>query len=95
MYQKRNLMLVLGLLIIWSVNGAAAQKRALSSRDLLGLLAGGVYNGRIVQLVRDRGISFVPTSRDLSSLRHAGADLALLNAVESARHITAQQPPGT
>lgn len=92
MYRKRNLVIALALLTAWSISGQAAQKRALSAHDLLALLAGGVYNARIVQLVRDRGITFVPTSHDLVSLRHAGANLALLNAVESARYITAQPP---
>jgi hypothetical protein len=95
MCPKRNLVLVLALLMGWSILGQAAQKKALSAHDLLALLAGGVYNDRIAQLVRDRGINFVPTSSDLNSLRHAGADLALLNAVESARHITAQVPEPT
>src|SRR6516225_11057872 len=92
MLRKLNLVVLLGLLTGWSVVGHAAQKKALSERDLLQLLAGGVYNARIMQLVQDRGITFVPTSHDLNSLRSAGADLALLNAVESAHHITAQVP---
>jgi hypothetical protein len=95
MCQKRNWVLALALLMGWSISGQAAQKKALSPHDLLALLAGGVYNVRIAQLVRDRGINFVPTSSDLNSLRHAGADLALLNAVESARHVTAQVPEPT
>ncbi|MBV8772469.1 MAG: DUF1329 domain-containing protein [Deltaproteobacteria bacterium] len=92
MTRNRKVLLVLALVMAWSITGQAAQKRALSVHDLSVLLAGGVYNARIVQLVRDRGINFLPTSKELNSLRHAGADLALLNAVESARHITAQQP---
>jgi Protein of unknown function (DUF1329) len=92
MYRKCLVIIVLALFMPWSINGQAAQKKALSARDLLALLAGGVYNTRIAQLVRHRGISFVPTPHDLASLRLAGADLALLNAVEGARHITAQQP---
>jgi hypothetical protein len=92
MRRKYNLVILLGLLTGWSIGVQAAQKRALSEHDLIELLARGVYNGRIAQLVRDRGISFVPSARDLGSLRHAGAALALLNAVESARHVTAQLP---
>jgi len=95
MPRKCNLLILLALLTGWSFCVHAAQKKALSEHDLLELLAGGVYNARIAQLVQDRGITFVPTSRDLGSLRRAGADLALLNAVESARHVTAQLPePG-
>jgi hypothetical protein len=92
MCRKRNLVIFLALLMAWSVRGQAAQNRALSESDLLRLLNGGVYNGRIAQLIRDRGITFVPTPHDLASLRLAGADLALLNTLESARHITAQLP---
>src|SRR5215469_669523 len=90
MLHKFKLVALLALLIGWSIGIQAAQQKALSKHDLFQLLAGGVYNARIAQLVRERGITFVPNSRDLSSLRQAGADLALLNAVESARHITAQ-----
>jgi hypothetical protein len=92
MSRKFNLLILLALLAGWPISVQAGQKKALSERDLLELLAGGVYNARIAQLVQDRGINFVLTSRDLGSLRRAGADLALLNAVESARHVTAQLP---
>ena len=90
MPRNYNFLILLALLVSWSIGVEAAQKKALSERDLLELLAGGVYNARITQLVKDRGITFVPTSHDLNSLRSAGADLALLGAVESARHITTQ-----
>jgi hypothetical protein len=90
MPRKCKLVILLALLTGWSIGVWAAQEKALSQHDLLQLLAGGVYNARITQLVRERGITFIPNSRDLSLLRQAGADLALLNAVESARHITAQ-----
>jgi hypothetical protein len=92
MARKFIFWILLAFLTGWSIGAGAAQKKALSEHDLLELLAGGVYNARITQLVQDRGITFLPTSSDLSSLRRAGADLALLNAVESARHITAQPP---
>src|SRR5690348_10648485 len=92
MYRRRNLVIALAFLMAWPIGGQAAQRRALSAHDLYALLAGGVYNARIARLVQDRGITFVPTSHDLVSLRRAGANLALLNAVESARYITAQQP---
>jgi len=92
MPRKCNWVILLTLLASWSLGAEAAQKKALSEHNLLELLAGGVYNARIAQLVRDRGISFIPSARDLGSLRRAGADLVLLNAVESARHVTAQLP---
>jgi hypothetical protein len=95
MRRKWLFLIVLPLVTAWLTPSGAAQKRALSAHDLLRLLAGGVYNSRIVELVQDRGTSFVPTPRDLASLRRAGANLALLNAVESARHFTAQLPEGS
>jgi hypothetical protein len=91
MLRKFKWLVALALLTGWSL-ATAAQKKALSENDLLELLQGGVYNARIAQLVQDRGITFVPSPHNLSSLRLAGADLALLNAVESARHISAQLP---
>src|SRR5690349_14525185 len=92
---KFNLVMILLALLTWSVRVQAGQKRALSEHDLLELLAGGVYKTRIAELVRDRGITFVPTAADLVSLRHAGADVAVLEALEGARHITAQVPERT
>jgi Protein of unknown function (DUF1329) len=92
MLRKLKLIVLLALLTGWSAELHAAQKKALSVQDLLQLLAGGVYDARITQLVQDRGITFVATSHDLNLLRSAGANLALLNAVESARHVTAQVP---
>jgi hypothetical protein len=96
MLHKRKWLILLTLFVTWSAAAYSAQPKALSKLDLLKLLSGGVYNARIADLVHERGITFVPNSHDLHSLQQAGADLALLNAVESARHITAQLPePGT
>ena len=95
MRRNYNSVILLALLTFWSTGLQAAHRRALSEHDLVELLAGGVYSARLVQLVRERGITFVPNAPDLSALRRAGANLALLNAVESARHVTAQLPePG-
>ncbi len=99
MRRKWLFLMLLALITGWSASVRAAQKRALTKNDLLRLVAGGVYNSRVAALLEDRGITFVPTTRDLESLRQAGADEALLHAVVTARHITAQvqerrrQPP--
>jgi rare lipoprotein A len=58
--------------------------KPLSERDLLKLLDGGVYSGRIATLVRERGINFKPTNRDLDLLRQAGADNELERAIAAA-----------
>jgi len=64
--------------------------KPLSESDLLKLLAGGVYSPRIATLVRERGINFKPTNRDLQSLHRAGADNKLERAVVAA-HVDASQ----
>jgi hypothetical protein len=92
MARKYNWIIFMVLLASWSVAALAAGNKALSEHDLLELLAGGVYDGRIAELVQERGITFVPTADELDSLRRAGADFTLLNAVESARHPTLQLP---
>jgi hypothetical protein len=58
--------------------------KPLSETDLLKLLAGGVYRGRIATLVRERGINFKPTNRDLELLRAAGADDQLERTITTA-----------
>jgi hypothetical protein len=78
------------LLTIFPIFTTAAQQKALSGNDLLGLLKGGVYSGRIVMLVQERGIAFLPTPAYLESLRLAGADENLVNAVTTARRMTSQ-----
>ena len=90
---KCNCVILLGLLIVCSAGVSAAKRKPLSQHDLLELLAGGVYNARIAQLVRDRGVSFVPSAHDLDSLQRAGADLELLNAVKLA--VPEPAPPPT
>ncbi len=92
MPRKYNWVILIVLLTSWPIAALAAEKNALSEHDLLELLAGGVYNARIVQLVQERGITFVPTAGKLDSLRRAGADFTLLNAVKNAQHPTPQLP---
>jgi hypothetical protein len=92
MRNKCKLMLVSLLLPVWCTSALGAEK-GLSEHDLLVLLDGGVYNARIVQLVRDRGVSFAPTTNELDKLRDAGADRTLLNAIERARQVTAPSVP--
>jgi hypothetical protein len=91
MSRKLNLAISLVLLAVWSTHVLAAQNKALSEHDLLELLGGGVYTARIVKLIHDHGICFAPTTQDLDSLRRAGADPSILEAVETAQH--PQKPP--
>src|ERR1700730_16072923 len=82
--------ILFALLAISSASATAAQKRPLSEDDLVRLLDGGVYSGRIAILVRQRGIVFLPSAASLESLRLAGADDRLLQAVATARRLTSQ-----
>ncbi|MBV8772040.1 MAG: septal ring lytic transglycosylase RlpA family protein, partial [Deltaproteobacteria bacterium] len=59
--------------------------KPLSESQVLKLLDGGVYSGRVATLVRERGINFEPTNRDLELLRRAGADNELERAIAAAR----------
>ena len=63
----------------------AQEGRPLTDSDLLRLLAGGVYCSRVSTLVRERGIAFSPTERELELLQHAGADDELQRAVVQAQ----------
>jgi hypothetical protein len=83
---RRSLLitLMLSLLTVLLAAAGGAASKTLSEDDLLKLLAGGVYNARVVSLVRYRRINFVPTTNDLELLRRAGADEALRHEVLTA-----------
>ena len=86
-------MAITGCLVTTS---SAATGKTLSETDLLKLLTGGVYSDRIVSLLHERGINFIPTPHDLSLLQRAGADEGVLNAVVAARRVVPelmQNPP--
>lgn len=77
---------LLALLILGPGATAAGQNpRPLTESDLLTLLAGGVYCSRVATLVRERGIAFSPTKRDLEQLQHAGANEELQRAIIAAQ----------
>jgi hypothetical protein len=80
---------LLAFLTIAPLQAGTGQKgRPLTENDLLRLLAGGVYSDRVATLVRERGIAFSPTKRDLELLQHAGADEELRRAVIAAKQTT-------
>jgi hypothetical protein len=72
---------LLALLIVAPWRTSAGQKQPLTESDLVRLLAGGVYCGRVAMLVRERGIAFSPTKRQLELLKQAGADEELRRAI--------------
>ena len=59
--------------------------RPLSQVQVLELLKGGVPNGRVAALVRERGIDFQPTGEFIEALREAGGDEALEDSLKSAK----------
>lgn len=69
----------------------ALLSKPLSESDLLNLLAGGVYSSHVATLVREHGINFKPTNRDLELLRRAGADHELERAIAAAHVDTSQR----
>ncbi|HJU29090.1 MAG TPA: DUF1329 domain-containing protein [Candidatus Binataceae bacterium] len=81
--------LVLSMLALQSFPAAATARKPLTENDLLRLLKGGVYSGRIVTLVRERGIAFSPTRRNLDLLEQAGANDDVRRAVLAARRLLA------
>jgi hypothetical protein len=63
---------------------AAANPKALDKADLVSLLVGGVPAARVAQIVKDRGIKFVPTAEDLSVIRAAGGTDDLIETIQKA-----------
>jgi Protein of unknown function (DUF1329) len=89
----RPILITLVFLMFCQLPAPAAEIRAFSEKDLIKLLAGGVYSARIASLVHNRGISFVPTAQDLALLRRAGADKNLLREVVTAPRLLPSQQP--
>lgn len=56
---------------------------SLTKKQVLGLLNGGVASERVEALVKNRGISFAPTSTDIAALEKAGASSSLIDILKS------------
>ena len=63
---------------------AAANPRALSRDEIISLLSGGVESGRVVGLVKERGVKFAPTPQDFDAIRAAGGNEDLVQAIQTA-----------
>jgi hypothetical protein len=63
---------------------AAVNPRALDKAEIVSLLQGGVPLPRIVEIVKERGIKFVPTAEDLNVIRAAGGNEDLVQALQAA-----------
>jgi len=97
--QNRGIEFVLPPGFLAELKGAGAQEALLKAlrdanpapltRDQLQMLvAGGVANRRIAELVSRRGIAFRPTDEFLTSLRTSGADSTAIDALRSAKQTT-------
>ncbi len=62
-----------------------ALPKPLGRDQLLGLLTSGVANERVGSLIKRRGINFKPNEEYLETLRIAGADEAVIRAVQEAK----------
>ena len=58
---------------------------ALSKAEILKLLKKNTASAQVATLVKDRGISFVPTSDDLAEIRDAGGKDDLIQALEASK----------
>jgi hypothetical protein len=63
---------------------APVNSKALDQADIISLLAGAVPASRVAQIVKDRGIKFVPTADDLNVIRSAGGTDELIEAIQKA-----------
>ncbi|MHB8653201.1 MAG: hypothetical protein ACYDA9_04895 [Terriglobia bacterium] len=66
------------------VQTGQTNSKALAEADILDLLKGDVPSERVAQLVKDRGIKFVPSEDDLKDIRAAGGGDDLVNALKEA-----------
>jgi hypothetical protein len=60
--------------------------KALGKADILSLLQGEVSSAHVAELVKERGIKFVPTPDDLRDIRSAGGGDDLIDALNQAPH---------
>lgn len=63
---------------------APSNPRALSKQEIVSLLQGEVPNARIEDLIKDRGIKFLPTTDDLNDIRQAGGNEELIRVIQQA-----------
>ena len=69
---------ILLLVLVLAPIASAAQKRPLTVENLKSLVNNGVTEKRLQELVRDRGIAFVPDQDALQSLRAGGVPESVL-----------------
>jgi hypothetical protein len=60
---------------------APINSKGLGKAEILGLLQGDVPSARVAELVKERGLKFVPTQDDLKEIRAAGGADDLIDAI--------------
>ena len=63
---------------------APTNSKALGKAEILSLLHGDVPSARVAELVKERGIKFVPTQDDLKEIRSEGGGDDLIDAIHQA-----------
>jgi hypothetical protein len=74
----------LQFIVRFTPKAAPVNPRALGKDEIISLLQGGVPDSHVTELVKDRGIKFVPTSADVNDIRAAGGGEDLIQAVQQA-----------
>ena len=72
------------ILVHYTPKAAPENPRALGKEEIIALLHGGVPNGRVVELVKERGIKFRPSEDDLNVIRAEGGGDELIQAIRQA-----------
>ncbi|HET6843428.1 MAG TPA: tetratricopeptide repeat protein [Candidatus Angelobacter sp.] len=88
---------ILLTLLIVSFPAAQSQTppKSMSRAELIALVAGNALSENIVHEIQSRGIAFTPTEDYKSLLRDAGADSAVIGALNAAKVTSKPGPPGS
>jgi len=62
-----------------------AEAKGLGEPEIISLLKGGVPSARVADIVKERGVNFVPSEEDLKEIRRAGGGDDLVKAVLKAK----------
>jgi len=68
-----------------SAQASTASPKALSKAEILELLRGGVASAHVTELVRAKGISFLPSANDVIEIRDAGGQPDLITSIQQAK----------
>jgi hypothetical protein len=74
----------LAFTVHYTPKAAPVNPKALDKAEIVSLLVGGVPAARVAQIVKDRGIKFVPRADDLNVIRAAGGTDDLIEAIQKA-----------